>query len=70
MYKEDSALNNPQGLISHKTQPNQLLYSVVLIKVKLATIVEGAQKAPFSIATTPRCRGGCYSFPWIAPLYR
>ena len=24
---------------------------------------------PFSIATTPRCRGGHYSFPWIAPLY-
>ena len=29
----------------------------------------GDQKAPFSIATTPRCRGECYSFPWIAPLY-
>ena len=35
----------------------------------LATVVEGDQKAPFSIATTPRCRGGRYSFPWIAPLY-
>ena len=33
------------------------------------TIVEGDPKAPFSIATTPRCRGGRYSFPWIAPLY-
>ena len=31
-------------------------------KVKLATIVEGNPKAPFSIATTPRCRGGRYSF--------
>ena len=38
-------------------------------QVKLATVVEGDQKAPFSIATTPRCRGGRYSFPWIAPLY-
>ena len=38
-------------------------------KVKLATIVEGDPKAPFSIATTPRCRGGRYSIPWIAPLY-
>ena len=38
-------------------------------KVKLATVVEGDQKAPFSIATTPRCTGGRYSFPWIAPLY-
>ena len=36
---------------------------------KLATVVEGDQKAPFSIATTPRCRSGRYSFPWIAPLY-
>ena len=25
-------------------------------------------KAPFSVATTPRCRVGCYSFPWIASL--
>ena len=30
---------------------------------KLATVVEGDQKAPFSIATTPRCRGGRYFFP-------
>ena len=36
---------------------------------KLATVVKGDQKAPFSIATTPRCRGGRYSFPWITPLY-
>ena len=40
-----------------------------VVKVKLATIVEGDLKAPFSIATTPRCSGGRYSFPWIAPLY-
>ena len=39
------------------------------IKVKLATIDEGDQKVPFSIAPTPRYRGGRYSFPWIAPLY-
>ena len=38
-------------------------------KVRLATIVEGDPKAPFSIATTPRCRGGRYSIPRIAPLY-
>ena len=38
-------------------------------QVKLATVVEGDQKAPFSIATTSRCREGRYSFPWIAPLY-
>ena len=34
-------------------------------KVKLATTVEGNPKAPFSIATTPRCRGGRYSFPGL-----
>ena len=38
-------------------------------KVKLASVVEGNQKALFSIATTPRCRRGCYSFPCIASLY-
>ena len=35
---------------------------------KLVTLVEGDPKAPFSIATTPRCRGR-FSFPWIATLY-
>ena len=38
------------------------------MKVKWATLVEGDQKVPFSIATIPRYRGGCYSFPCIAPL--
>ena len=28
----------------------------------------GDPKDPFSIVTTPRCRGWCYSFPWMAPL--
>ena len=32
-------------------------------------VVEGHQKAPFSIATTPRRMGGRYSFPWIVSLY-
>ena len=36
---------------------------------RLVTVVEGGPKAPFSIATTPSCRGERYSFPWIAPLY-
>ena len=49
MYKEDLAFSNLQWLIYHKILPNQ---------IKLATIVEGDPKAPFSIATTPRCRGG------------
>ena len=33
------------------------IYIILFIK-KLATIVEGNPKAPFSIATTPMCRGG------------
>ena len=37
--------------------------------VKLVTLAEGDPKASFSIATKPRCRGGRYSIPWIAPLY-
>ena len=36
---------------------------------KLVTLVEGDPKAPFSIATTPKCKGERYSFPWIVPLY-
>ena len=38
-------------------------------KSKLATVVEDVLKAPFSIATTRRCRGGRYSFSRIDPLY-
>ena len=37
-------------------------------RVKLVPLVKVEPKAHFSIATTPRCRGGRYSFPWIAPL--
>ena len=44
-------------------------YANVRYKVKLATLVEGDLKAPFSITTTPGCRGGHYSIPWIAPFY-
>ncbi len=39
------------------------------VKSEVGDLIEGAPKAPFSIATTPRCRGERYSFPWIAPLY-
>ena len=37
--------------------------------VKLATIIKVDSKASLSIASTPRCRRGHHSFPWIAPLY-
>ena len=45
------------------------LYIYIYKVKKLATLVEGVQKAPFPIATTPRCRRGRNSFPWITPLY-
>ena len=35
----------------------------------MASLVKGDPKAPFLIATRPKCRGGCHSIPWIAPLY-
>ena len=41
----------------------------MISKVKLATVVEGDQKAPFSIATTLKCREERYSFPRIATPY-
>ena len=36
---------------------------------KLANFVKGNLKASISLATTLRCKEGCYSYPWIAPLY-
>ena len=41
----------------------------IYIIVKLVNVVKGDPKAPFSIATKPRCRGERNSFPWIAPFY-
>ena len=35
----------------------------------VSKVGEGDPKALFSIATTPRYRGGWYSFLWIAPPY-
>ena len=35
----------------------------------MATVVEGDQKALFSIATTTRCSGRCSAFHWISPIY-
>ena len=39
------------------------------IYIYIYMVVEEDSKAPLSIATTPRSRGGLYSIPWIAPLY-
>ena len=44
--------------------------SIVCLCVYISwlTVVKDNLKAPFSIATTPRCKRGHYFFPWIAPL--
>ena len=52
-----------------------ILNPTYIYKVKLATIVEGDSKAPFSLATTPRCRRvlllflDCSTLPLIRTLY-
>ena len=45
------------------------IYILLLLLLLLATAVEGNSKAPFSIATTAKCREERYSFLWIASLY-
>ena len=37
--------------------------NIYIYKVNLATVVKGDQKATFSIATTPKCWEGRFSFP-------
>ena len=46
-----------------------VLPTIYIYIVKLATLDEGDPKFAFSIATTPMCKGGCYSIPRIAALY-
>ena len=36
MYQENLALNNLQGLICHKSQPNQIIYLIYMYKEDLA----------------------------------
>ena len=55
IFKEEGCLCRAKGSVT----------GVVHIKVSKV----GDLKAPFSIATTSRCREWSYSFPWIAPLY-
>ena len=39
------------------------IYIYICIYMKFVTVVVGYPKALFSIATTPRCKGGLYFFP-------
>ena len=80
MVLDTSLLNTQQCKVCIKGKVEQsregsLFYcyytSVLSVQIvwKLATLVEGDPKAPFSIATTPKCREGRFSIFWIAPLY-
>ena len=51
-----------QGILNLTNQPDVNVS-------KLATVVKGDPKAPFSIATRPRRRGELYFFLWNTPLY-
>ena len=42
---------------------------IYIYKSKVGDRSRGRPEGSFSIATTPRCRDGGYSFPWFAPLY-
>ena len=45
------------------------IYIYIKAKVESVSVAKGDPKSPFSIATTPMCRVGRYSVPWIAQLY-
>ena len=47
----------------------QIWHTLQIGLSNLATVVESDPNAPFSIATTLRCKGGYYAITWIAPLY-
>ena len=77
--KKDLALKSYNGWCAIK--PNQtiipcfteimkwpLLWFETNIYIYIYISKFGDPKTPFSIATTQKCRGGHYSFFWIAPL--
>ena len=48
-----------------KKAGGHIVRNILNITIKLATVVEGYPKAPFSIATTLRCRRGRHFFPGL-----
>ena len=76
-------MKNPSANAGVKNSQNRIWKNIIIIiitiieyfiyiykkVVKSATLVKDDPKAPFSIATTPRCWKGRYSISWIAPLY-
>ena len=68
-YKFNSTLPSQQGKIWSWSDNLTEVNIWVKVKDKLAILVEGDPEAPFLVDTTPRCREGCSSIPWIAPFY-
>ena len=55
--------------MKHLKAKRHIGWNIVSIVSKLATVVEGNQKAPFSIAATSRFSGGRYSFRSLRGKY-
>ena len=55
-------------LTSYKTRKTNSGFCLNFCASKAHTKVVVEVNLPFLVATTPQCRGGRYSFPWIAPL--
>ena len=53
------------NICAYLTTIGEVGFEIIALLYKLATLVEGDPKAPFSIATTPRCRG----FPGLLHFY-
>ena len=54
---------------THTHSPRYIYIHIYIYIYKLVTLVQGVPKVTFSKVSTPRCRGKCYPFPCIAPLY-
>ena len=65
-FFKEAICGKPSTFASYQNHYQGNMYVYFL---KLVTVVEGNPEAPFLIATTPLCKGGRYSFPWIAPLH-
>ena len=66
--KTSCLLRNMQQVSFHVYRSFGIIHVKCYVRMYLVFIFLKRQYEK-TVATTPRCRGGCYSFPWIAPLY-
>ena len=59
----------PLGPLANTLLIRPMVNCTKLIVSKVSDRSRGRPEGSFLIATTPRCRGGYYTYPWIAPLY-